>query len=185
MSFIGGASPFRKWFVSELLKNGITVDCFGSGWKNGRISYEKMDEIILKSKINLNISNSLSYDIRYLVHNPKNIYFLIKSLFRNGSKIDGQIKARNFEIPVRGGFQITDFVIGLEDYFDIGKNIVCYSNVNETALLIKYYLNNDEEREQIKKRAVEKSRFAHTYKQRTINFMNQIDKIYEDKHSER
>ena len=30
-----------------------------------------MDSIIRTSKINLNLSNSLSYDIRYLIENPK------------------------------------------------------------------------------------------------------------------
>ena len=184
VSFIGGANPFRKWFVKELQKRDIKVECFGSGWENGRISYEQMDEIMLHSKVNLNISNSLSYDIRYLLHNPKNIFSLIKLLVRSGSKNVSQTKARIFEIPVRGGFEITEFVPSLEDYFDIGKNIVCYSTVDEVALLIKYYLNNEKEREQIKKLSVEKARSAHTYKQRTIDFMQQIEKIYQDKHNE-
>ena len=140
VSFIGGVNPFRKWFVKELHKRDIIVDCFGSGWNNGRISYEQMNEIMLKSKINLNISNSLSYDIRYLLHNPKNILSLIKSLIREGSKNISQTKARIFEIPVRGGFELTEYVPSLEDYFHIGKNIVCYNSVDEAALLIKYYL---------------------------------------------
>ncbi|WP_226962094.1 CgeB family protein [Sulfurimonas marina] len=156
VSFIGGANLFRKWFVDELKKKGIIVECFGSGWLNGRITYEQMNDIMLKSKINLNISNSISYDIRYLLHHPKNILSFFKSLIRSGSKNISQTKARIFEIPVRGGFEITEYVPSLEDYFDIGKNIVCYSSVDEAALLIKYYLNNDKERENIRTLSVEK-----------------------------
>jgi spore maturation protein CgeB len=183
VSFIGGANPFRKWFVYELSKKGIKVECFGSGWGNGRISYEQMDDIMLHSKINLNISNSLSYDIRYLFHGPRNIISLIRS-FVSGGKNVSQIKARIFEIPVRGGFEITEFVPSLEDYFEIGKEIVCYSTVNEAALLINHYLKNKEQRERIKKLSVEKARSTHTYKQRTIDFMQQIENKYQDRHSE-
>ena len=37
-----------------------------------------------------------------------------------------QIKGRNFEIPGCGGFLLTDYVPGLERYFQIGEEIVCY-----------------------------------------------------------
>jgi len=177
VSFIGGANSFRKWFVRELLKKGIKVECFGSGWENGRVKYEEMNEIMLKSKINLNISNSISHDVRYLLHSPKNIFLYLKSLVKSGSKNISQTKARIFEIPVRGGFEITEFVPSLEDYFDIGKNIVCYSSVDEAALLVGYYLNNDFEREKIKKLSVEKARAEHTYKKRTLGFMKVVGKI--------
>lgn len=156
------------------------MECFGNGWRNGRISYEQMDEIMLTSKINLNISNSISYDIRYLIYNPKNILSLIKSLFKGGSKNIEQPKARIFEIPVRGGFEITEYVSTLEDYFNIGKNIVCYSSVDESALLINYYLKNDSEREQIKINSIKYARENHTYKHRTIEFMKEIENIYKD-----
>ena len=119
VSFIGGSNPFRKWFVHQLLKKGIQVECFGSGWANGRISYKEMDDIMLHSKVNLNISNSIGYDIRYILHNPKNIFSLLKSITLNHSKNISQTKARIFEIPVRGGFEITEFVPSLEDYFNI------------------------------------------------------------------
>lgn len=45
-------------------------------------------------------------------------------------------------------------MLGLEKYYDIGKNLVCYSTIDEAVLLIKYYLNNEEEREEIKKRSI-------------------------------
>ena len=56
VTFIGGANYVRKWFISQLLKRGINVECFGSGWSNGRVSYQQMEHIFSKSKINLNLS---------------------------------------------------------------------------------------------------------------------------------
>jgi len=180
VSFIGGISPFRKWFVQELQKKGIKVECFGYGWENGKVTYDEMNEIMLRSKINLNISNSLSYDIRYLISNPRNILSLIKSFIIKGSKNVSQTKARIFEIPVRGGFELTEYVPSLEDYFCIGENLVCYSSVDEAALLIKYYLENGDERETIKSKSVEYARNNHTYLKRTENFMKEIERFYKE-----
>jgi len=176
ISFIGGANPFRKWFVKELIKRDIKVDCFGSGWKNGRISYEEMEEIFATSKINLNISNSTQYDIRYLLSNPRNILNTLRS-----TKNKSQTKARIFEIPVQGGFELTEYVPSLEDYFDIGKEIACYRDIDEAELLINYYLTHEKERESIRLVGVERARNEHTFKNRIVEFMKEIEKIYANK----
>ncbi|CAA6820093.1 MAG: Unknown protein [uncultured Sulfurovum sp.] len=172
VSFIGGANRFRKWFVKELGKRGIKVDCFGSGWKNGRVSYEEMEEIFATSKINLNISNSTQYDIRYLLSNPRNILNTLRS-----AKNKSQTKARIFEIPVQGGFELTEYVPSLEDYFEIGNEITCYRDIDEAELLIKYYLSHEKERENIKRAGVQKARNEHTFKNRIIEFMKALELI--------
>lgn len=176
VSFIGGANPFRIWFVKELAKRGIKVDCFGSGWENGRVSYKRMEEIFTTSKINLNISNSTQYDIRYLLTNPRNILNTFRS-----TKNKSQTKARIFEIPVQGGFELTEYVPSLDDYFNIGKEIACYRDVDEAELLINYYLSHDKERERIKLAGVEKARNEHTFKHRIINFMSELELMYDKK----
>lgn len=176
VSFIGGTNAYRKWFVKELDKRGIKIHCFGSGWENGRVDYDEMEEIFCTSKINLNISNSTQYDIRYLLANPRNIINTLRSL-----KNKSQTKARIFEIPVQGGFELTEYVPSLEDYFDIGKEIACYRDIDEAELLIKYYLIHNEERENIKLLGVDRARKEHTFQNRIIEFMKEIEKIYKDK----
>ncbi len=174
ISFIGGANPFRRWFVKELAKRDIYVHCFGFGWDNGRVSYEEMEEIFATSKINLNISNSVQFDIRYLLSNSRNIISTIRA-----KKNRSQTKARIFEIPVQGGFELTEYVPSLEDYFDIGKEIACYKDIDETELLIKYYLSHKEEREEIKLAGVKKARDEHTFQNRIIKFMEELVRIYD------
>jgi spore maturation protein CgeB len=176
VSFIGGANPFRKWFVKELSKRGVKVHCFGAGWENGRVSYDEMEEIFVTSKINLNISNSTQYDIRYLLANPRNIVNTLRS-----AKNKSQTKARIFEIPVQGGFELTEYVPSLEDYFNIGKEIVCYRDIDEAELLINYYLKHEDEREDIKLTGVEKARKEHTFKNRIIEFMKEVEIINDRK----
>ena len=74
ISFVGSKNINREWVVYELKKRGIDVKCFGSGWTNGKITFEEMSNIFFQSKINLNLSNSISHDYRFYI-------FLFKSIF--------------------------------------------------------------------------------------------------------
>ena len=96
--------------------------------------------------------------MRFLLSSPRNFASTIKSLFMGGGKNTSETKARNFEIPVQGGFQLTDYVPTLEEYYYIGKEVVCYSNIDEAENLIHYYLKYEAERENIKSAGVEKAR---------------------------
>lgn len=161
VSFVGGISGYRKWIVDTLLQNGIKVECFGHGWKNGRVSFEEMIEIFKTSKINLNMSNSTSYDIRYLLslfRNIKNLYEFARS-----KKRVEQIKARNFEIPALGGFQLTNYVPALEDHFEIGNEISIYTSIEDLILQINYYLSNEKIRAQIMVKGYEIAINKHVY----------------------
>lgn len=158
ITFVGGFHPYRKWFIDTLQKRGLHVKVFGNGWPNGPLSAEEMNQIFASSKINLNLSNSNSYDLRYLLSHWKAIPLLIKS-----KKSASQIKARNFEIPYFGGFQLTDYVPSLEDYLDVGKEIICYKDIDEAELLIRYYLKHDDEREAIKNCSHKKALNEHGY----------------------
>jgi spore maturation protein CgeB len=169
VSFVGGGADVRKWFISEFEKAGIKVAAYGNNWPNGPVSLSRMQEIFAKSKINLNLSNSITYDIRFLKHNPKNILHALRG-FKNAS----QMKARNFEIPYFGGFQLTDYLPTLENYFEIGKEIICYSNIEEAIQLTRFYLENDSLREKIKEAAIKRAREQHTYSHRFQEIFKQL-----------
>jgi spore maturation protein CgeB len=169
VSFIGGSHSVRRWFVKELSKRGIDVQTFGYGWPTGPISLDKMAEIFATSKINLNLSNSITYDLRYLTDNLKNPIVAWRS-----KKVASQLKARNFEIPYFGGFEMTDYVPFLESYFAIGEEITCYRDIDEAAQLIAYYLTENDLREKIKLAGIAKARSRHTYLTRHREFFGQL-----------
>lgn len=172
VSFVGGFNYARGWFVKMLEKNGIKVHTFGNGWSNGMVSLEKMNEIFLKSKINLNLSNSKCYDIRYVLSHPIHLAHTLKT-----KKDATQMKARHFEICYNGGFQLADFAAGLDDYLEIGKDVVCYKDVDEAINLIRYYLFQDEEREKIKQSGYNKSVAFHTYEHRLKEVISSIKEL--------
>lgn len=169
VSFVGGYHPYRAWFLSQLSKSGLRVAVFGNGWPLGPLSHVEMIALFKKTKINLNISNSTSFDLRYLLTSLRAFISAIRS-----PKASSQVKARNFEIPYYHGFQLTDYVPNIESYFSIGAEIVCYSSAAEAVDWIRYYLENDEEREIIRMRGVEKAQACHAYSNRVKEVLKAV-----------
>jgi len=172
ISFVGGKNLTREWIIYELSRSGFDIKCFGAGWNNGRVSFSEMEDIFYNSKINLNLSNSVPNDYRFrtfvrnrILKNYLNPFLFLKSpwsirkLFRDlklfinpfsGQKKIEQIKARHFEIPGCCGFQIAQYALEVEDFYNIGNEIVVYSSIDELIRLLDFYLINNKERERIK-----------------------------------
>ena len=189
VSFVGGWHPHREWFIEELKKRNIKVTTFGNGWKNGPVSSKRMNEIFSTSKINLNLSNSTDYDFRYILNDYDNISNKLWLRYKIGSKVlksfknisqdsknREQVKARHFEIPYFYGFQLSYYYSGIVDYFHIGKEIACFKNIDEAEFLINYYLNNEDEREQIKQAGHKIVINKHSYKNRLEEIFEYLNK---------
>jgi spore maturation protein CgeB len=195
--FIGGLNPTRKWIVQYIQDNGFHVDCYGSGWPNGRVSFRQIKDVTFRSKINLNLSNSFSLDFRFLEYLQKmrfeptsmsrkqrilNSFFprissrrVLKEALNtfNSSKNVEQIKARNFEIPAFGGFELTQYCLEIEDYFEIGKEIAIFSNIDDLLRQIDYYLTHDRERESLRRAGYIRAR-DYTYENRMRKLFDEI-----------
>ncbi|MBC7466794.1 MAG: glycosyltransferase [Bdellovibrio sp.] len=169
VSFVGGFNTTRAWIIDEFKKAGINVNVWGRGWPNGGVDFKDMVRIFQQTKVNLNLSNSVSYDIRCIAHSLRSLLVTLRNR-KNAS----QMKARNFEIPCFGGFQLADYVPSLEAYFNIGKDIACYSTVDEAIMLTRYYLENDVERELIRKNSIKRIQDSHTYLHRFEKIFKQI-----------
>jgi spore maturation protein CgeB len=159
VSFIGGKNSWRKFVINELESKGISVACFGDWWENGRVSFEEMYDIFNNSRINLNLSNSIHHNIRYLFSGI--IHFSKRDSFSDiwrplanillSKKNAEQIKARFFEVMGAWGFLLSYDLEGIEKYFVPEKDIGIYSwgNISNLHQKIQYYLSHEEERQQI------------------------------------
>lgn len=56
---------------------------------------------------------------------------------------------RLFDLPANGVMQISDGGEYLKEFYDVGNEIVLYKNADDLIDKIKYYLNNDDERNRI------------------------------------
>lgn len=169
VSFIGGCSPARAWFIGLLDNLGVKVACYGNGWPGGKVAPEEMERIFRESRINLNLSNSVPRDVRFAFGGLRNVVNLFRAV-----KTAEQIKARNFEIPLAGGFQLTNYVAGLERYLEIGRETAVFSSPEECAAQISYYLANEPERAAIARAGYVRASAEHTYLRRMEKILGAI-----------
>ncbi len=170
VSFIGAYNPYRKWVIDQLKKDGIDVKVFGRFWdKDSKwITQEKMVNVFNRSKINLNLSNAVSTEVRYLasaVKSPK----AIKQLILN-KKTREQVKGRHYEINGCGGFQLSYFVPGLNMVYEIEKEIAVFDSVSSLPGLIKFFLMNEPLRDKISEQGYKRSISEHT----SQNYMKKL-----------
>lgn len=77
-----------------------------------------------------------------------------------------QIKGRCFEVPGCGGFLLTSPAENLADYYEDGREIVCFSNLEDLIAKVRYYLDHEEARSQIAHAGFERTLREHTYAHR-------------------
>lgn len=152
VTFVGTFSPYRKCVYDYLRKNKIRVQFYGNGWPGGKVTLGQMKNIFRTSKINLSLEKlATNYDIRFLsADKMRFLSFIKRSIMRRPLyTILKQIKARHFDICMCGGFQLSEYVPMIEKYFDIGREIVVFSSLEELISLIRYYLPREQERKKI------------------------------------
>ncbi|MDM5262927.1 glycosyltransferase [Sulfurovum sp. XTW-4] len=140
VGFVGASYGIRDKYIQYLQDNGINVYAKGKGWQKGFAESDEMIEIFNKSKIVLGFST---------VGKNDDIYIL---------------KGRDFEVPLTGSFYMTGHHEELKEYFDLGKDIETYNSKEDLLKKVKYYLENEEEREQIAKNGYEKCLKSYTVK---------------------
>lgn len=84
---------------------------------------------------------------------------------------------RVYETTGRGGFLIMPYIKGLEDEFEIGKEIVTYTfgDFKDLKDIIDYYLEHDDERETIRKAGFERTKNNYTYRHRWERILHEIN----------
>lgn len=172
VSFVGGSHPHRQWIISQLRRAGLDVHVWGGGaWGSGvrKLTHEEMVDVFNQSRVNLNLSNSVSWDVRYLTSSLRAIRNAIQS-----RKTREQLKARHFELCGCGGFQLTYYVEDLEHCYDIGREIMTYMDVDDLIEKIRYYLKHEDEREAIAEAGYRRALADHTYERRFSDLVTHI-----------
>ena len=161
VSFVGAWHPYREWLIKLLRKDGLNVKVAGYRWPAGIVSHEEMVTIFNESRINLNLSNSASWDARYLLSSPRGLVNRIRS-----KKTTEQLKARHFEINGCGAFQLSYYVEGLERLYDIGDEITVYLDPDDLRQKVRMYMANETLRKDIAEAGYARTLSSHTFKSR-------------------
>ncbi len=81
-------------------------------------------------------------------------------------KEEGALSQKVFMITGCGGFMVMQYLKGLEEFFETGKEIEVYHNFNEACEKIEYYLRNESERRKIAENARKRVLKEHLYEHR-------------------
>jgi spore maturation protein CgeB len=129
----------NDWGMCDALRRFIRRD-------GARVPTEDIVKIFNASRININLHSST---------------------YHEGVDPAGDfVNPRTFEIASCGGFQLVDYRSDLADFFEIGKEIVCFENLGDLRDKIAYYLGHPQEREAIAERGRRRARRDHTYERR-------------------
>lgn len=77
--------------------------------------------------------------------------------------IESGIPQRIFDIMASGGFVLTNYQSELEEYFEIGKDLEVFHNLEELRHKIDYYLSHETERLRIALNGYQKVRDRYSY----------------------
>ncbi len=76
------------------------------------------------------------------------------------------VNQRVFDVPACRSFLLTDFKEELEEYFEIGKEIICYKDQDDLDRLVSFYLNSPSHRNSVSVAGYERVLAEHTYAHR-------------------
>jgi len=156
ISFMGAGYYNRRNSFSRLIDFDFKI--WGTEWdfhsplsrfiqdEGRRLEPEEYNKIFNASKINLNLHSST---------------------YHKGVNPFGDfVNPRTFEIASAGGFQLVDYRSELSQLFEIGKEIVCYKDIDDLREKALYYLQHSEEREEIASRGQARVLEEHNYENR-------------------
>lgn len=163
ISFVGRlvSHSVRLDNIEHIVKNGFDVGVYGAGSVNGQISLGRMVEIFNRTKINLNFNGIAARNL--LSKKPR-----INARQR-------QMKGRMAEIALCGGFVLSDYAPGIEEVFRLDEEIVVFHSKDEMISKIKYYLQHEEEREEIARKGYVRALKDYEIAQAIPNLIERIE----------
>jgi len=85
-----------------------------------------------------------------------------------------QVKLRDFEAPMAGGFYLVEKAPDYEDLFKPGSEVETWKEPGELLEKIRYYLEHDDEREAIARAGAARARADHTWQVRFRKLFNEL-----------
>lgn len=159
VSFVGQCYGNRPEIISRLRKAGIRVETFGPGWPNGPLSTEEMVRTYSRSRINLGFGGVLGHRETFC------------------------LKGRDFEVPMSGGVYLTEHHDELAAFYEIGREVVTYTNFSNLLENIRHLLCNPDKAEQIRLAGMMRAMKEHTWEMRFEKIFGVLGVLSPDKSS--
>jgi spore maturation protein CgeB len=170
VTFIGQAYGDRPAYIHHLLNSGINIRAWGHNWlphpKVPPAPNSPHDLLLQNHPHILGPALSDTEMIQMYSRSKINLGFSTCGDTHTAATRILQIRLRDFEVPMSGGFYMVEYMEELEEFFHIGKEIICYHNKEDLTEKIRYYLTHDHERAQIRRAGHARALKDHTWQKR-------------------
>ncbi|MHB1011317.1 MAG: CgeB family protein [Desulfobacteria bacterium] len=176
------AEIHRKMELSpeELRDFGSDVSFVGAGYYNRRKMFEGLVDLdfriwgnewescpALRGVLQRDGARIATEDIVKIFNAARININLHSSAYHEGVNPHGDfVNPRTFEITGCGGFQLVDSRSHLADFFEIGREVICFDSLGDLRNKIAHYLAHPEEREVVSERGRRRVLRDHTYERR-------------------
>lgn len=168
-------AQFDKLLLPLFKKYHVRV--YGSGWTLRSRALRVLGGAARRAGLPALVKFTSRYRMAISTEDERTLYASAKvcvnihEYFKDGT-IKGFSNEREFKVPAAGGFEITDYVPGMERYYDVGKEIVAVKTPEEWFSKIDYYTRHGEEREAIRKAGTARVLREHTYSHRVKQLLD-------------
>lgn len=149
--FIGNKYGIRESIVLGLNKRGIKVECYGAGWPNGPSTAEASAQLFKRARIILGVGTVGYCDDVFT------------------------LKLRDFDAPMSGALYLTHRSKDLMQLYEEGREIECYSDIDECARKIRYYLEKPDELDAVASAGHAKAMMRDTWSFRLTETFQQLN----------
>lgn len=179
VSFVGQNYGDRPRYLKALVDHGILVHTWGMGWRTHTAGWRRLLRRSLRairargSEIMPELPPDIcglpvSDDEMIKIFNQTRInlgFSNVGNTYRSTEPIR-QVRLRDFEVPMSGGFYLVQAFDELADFFTPGKEIVFFNDTSDLLEKVEYYLSHDQEREIIREAGWRRANEDHTWQKR-------------------
>ena len=181
VTFVGTAYGDRPDHIAALLDAGIDVRVWGPGWSRTvkpRGVGMRLRQV-LKSrarpparrvkKLPARVGGSLLSDeamVRTFSRSRINLGFSSVGDTGHSPNPIRQVRLRDFEVPMAGGFYLLEYVDEIEEFFVPGVEIACFKDADDLITKARYYLSHPEKREAVRRAGYKRALRDHTWQKR-------------------
>jgi spore maturation protein CgeB len=148
VTFIGQPHGDRRAILRALRGQGIAAEAWGYGWPRGKLSTRRAVEVINESAVNLNLSKAVTRGV-------------------------DQIKGRDFEVPACRALLLTQQVEALEEYYELGAEVLTYDGLDDLVARIRWVLSHPADADRIREAGYRRVQRDHTYERRFTEIFRQ------------
>jgi len=179
VTFLGQKYGDRPTYIHRLIEEGVDVRVWGPNWRDPPRRSLQWLRVLRRAKRTLlgqpwtdipldRCGPPLSDEEYVKMYSRSKIslgFSRVAGDHAGGEPIK-QVRLRDFEAPMSGAFYMVEYFDELTDFFEPGKEIVCFTDPEDLVEKVRYYLAHDDERERIRHVGLLRARSEHTWHKR-------------------